>query len=278
MGILQAIKLALASIRSNKLRSFLTMLGIIIGVAAVIVLVAIGQGTTAQVTGQIQGMGSNLITISIRSNQTDFTLTYDEVMGWKSRSGIQGIAPVVTGNVNVKYGNKKYDTSLEGVNSEYQQVRAYQVQEGRFILDGDLTYRQKVVLLGTDVWKELFGSANPVGETIKINGENFKVIGLLASKGTASMGSNDDKVLIPITTAQRLLDTRGIRSAYIQASASDQVDSVVAQLEGILLRKLKDSDKFRVFNQAEMLSTISQVTGTLTAMLGGIAAISLVVG
>lgn len=278
MGILQAVKLALASIVANKMRSFLTMLGIIIGVAAVIILVSLGQGTTQQVTGQIQGMGSNLITINIRSNQTDISLTYDEIMGWKSRTGIKGIAPVITGSVNVKYGNKKYDTSLEGVNSEYEQVRAYQVQEGRFILPEDLSYRQKVVLLGTDVWKQLFNSSDPVGETVKINGENFKVVGLLASKGTASMGSNDDKVMIPITTAQRLLETRGITSAYIQASSSDQVDSVVAQLEAILLRKLKNSDYFNVFNQAEMLSTISSVTGTLTAMLGGIAAISLLVG
>ncbi|WP_418791963.1 ABC transporter permease [Phosphitispora sp. TUW77] len=278
MGVWQIIKLAIAGIRANKMRSFLTMLGVIIGVAAVIVLVSIGEGASKSVTDRIEGMGSNLISVSIRGNQSSAVLTYDEVQKWKERAGVKGLAPIVSGNVSLKYGSNKYDTSLEGVNEEYQEVRNHKVQAGRFILPMDVSLRQKVVLLGTEVSTELFGSMNPVGEMVKINGTNFKVVGLLEEKGSESMGSNDDKVLIPLTTAERLLNSKGIRSVYVQAESPEVVDSVVTQIDNILFRKTNDTDSYRVFNQAEMLSTVNEVTGTFTAMLGGIAAISLLVG
>jgi putative ABC transport system permease protein len=278
MGVLSTIKLAFAGINTNRMRSFLTMLGVIIGVAAVIVLVALGEGATQSVTNSIQGMGSNLISVTIRNNMTNVSLTSDEVMQWKERIGVSGVAPVINGNASVKYGNKKYDTSLEGVNDEYQQVRNYNVQAGRFILPSDLSFRQKVILLGTEVATQLFGNMNPVGETIKLNGINFKVVGLLEEKGSSSMGSNDDKVMIPFSTAERVLNSKGVRTVYVQAENAEAVDGVVAQIDNILYKKIKDTEGYRVFNQAEMLSTVSQVTGTLTAMLGGIAGISLFVG
>jgi putative ABC transport system permease protein len=276
MNILQVIKLALAGIRANKMRSLLTMLGVIIGVAAVIVLVSLGQGATSSVTGRIQGLGSNLVNISMRGN--NYTLDYDEVMAWKERQGIAGIAPVVTGNVTVKYGNKKYDTSLEGTNSEYEQVRNTKVQAGRFILPIDVSFRQKVVLLGVEVVSQVFGTTNPIGETVKINGVNYKVVGILEEKGSTGMGSTDDRVIIPISTAQRLLDSGGIRSVAVQAATPEDVNAVVAQLDNVLFRKTKNTDFYRVNNQVEMLDTVNQITGTLTLMLGGIAGISLVVG
>jgi len=278
LNLVQVIKLAMAGIRANKMRSFLTMLGVIIGVAAVIVLVSLGQGATQSVTDRIQSLGSNLISITIRGNNTRVSLTYEEVMAWKERPGVGGIAPVITGNVNVKYGNKKYDTSLEGTNDEYEQVRNTRVQQGRFILPIDLSLRQKVVLLGTEVASQLFGQMNPVGETVKINGVNFKVVGLLEEKGSSGFGSNDDKVVIPLTTAERLLDNSGIRSVSVQAATPADVDSVVAQLDNFLFRKTKNTDAYRVSNQVEMLSTVNQITGTLTMMLSGIAGISLIVG
>lgn len=279
MNLLQVVKLAIAGIRANKMRSILTMLGVIIGVAAVIVLVSIGQGATKSVTEGIQGLGSNLISISLRRNQTSATLSYEEVMAWEDREGVAGVSPVITGNVSLKYGNKKYDTSMEGTNAEYEQVRNTKVQAGRFILPIDLTFRQKVALLGTTVVDELFGQANPIGQTVKINGVNFKVVGVLEEKGAASFGSNDDRVIIPFTTAQRLTGTRGVQSVYVQADSPDSVDSVVAQLDNFLYRKTnKNTDAYRVNNQADMLSTVNQVTGVLTLMLGGIAGISLVVG
>ncbi|MDN5363357.1 MAG: putative transport system permease protein [Eubacteriales bacterium] len=278
MSIWPTIKLALAGIRANKLRSFLTMLGVIIGVAAVIVLVSIGEGTSQSVTERIQGMGSNLISVNIRSNQTPVTLTYEEVMKWKERPGVAGVAPVISNSVTVKYGNKSYSTTLEGVNEEYEEVRNHHVQSGRFIISSDLALRQKVAVLGVEVARQLFGNLNPIGETIKINGVNFKVVGLLEEKGSQAMGSNDDKVIIPLTTAERVLASRGIRTVYLQASSPDQVNGVVAQIDNLLYRKLKNTDAYRVFNQSEVLSTVNQITATFTTMLGGIAAISLLVG
>lgn len=278
MNLLQVIKLAIAGIRANKMRSILTMLGVIIGVAAVIVLVSIGQGASKSVTSRIEGLGSNLVSINMRGNSASATLTYEEVMKWNERPGVAGISPVINGNVTVKYGNKKYDTSLEGTNSEYEQVRNTRVQQGRFLLPLDLSLRQKVVLLGSEVSNQLFDSANPVGEKVKINGVNFKVVGLLETKGATGFGSNDDKVIIPITTAERLLNSLGIRSVFVQADTPANVDSVVAQLDNYLYRKTKNIDSYRVNNQVEMLSTVNQITGTLTLMLSGIAGISLVVG
>lgn len=278
MNFWQVIKLAIAGISSNKMRSLLTMLGVIIGVATVIVLVSLGQGATANVTGRIQGLGSNLVTVTIRQNQTPVSLSYEEVMKWKERPGVADVSPVISGSVSVKYGNKKYDTSLEGTNPEYEQVRNFPVQQGRFIIPMDLTFRQKIVLLGSEVSKELFGSFSPIGQNIKINGVNFKVVGLLQEKGSASFGSNDDKVMIPLTTAERLLQSKGIRSVYVQASGPDTVNNVVTQLDNLLYRKVKNVDAYRISNQVEMLSTVNEVTGMLTMMLGGIAGISLFVG
>ncbi|PKM81268.1 MAG: ABC transporter permease [Firmicutes bacterium HGW-Firmicutes-14] len=278
MGVWQIVKLAVKGIQANKMRSFLTMLGVIIGVAAVIILVSIGAGTSKSVTDRIEGMGSNLISVNMRGSGSSAVLTYEEVMQWKERTGIKGIAPVVNGSVSVKYGSNKYDTSLEGVNDEYREVRNHNVQRGRFIIPADISFRQKVALLGTEVSRQLFGTMNPVGETVKINGINFKVVGLLEEKGSESMGSNDDKVIIPFSTAERLMTSIGVRNVYIQAESPEMVESVVAQIENFLYRKTNDEEAYRVFNQAEMLSTVNQVTGMLTAMLGGIASISLLVG
>lgn len=278
MNFSQAIRLALGGILGNKMRSFLTMLGVIIGVSTVIILVSVGQGSTQQVTSQIEQMGSNLISVSIMGRGQVKGLSYQEAMNLGDRNGVSGVAPIISGSVTVKYGSKTADTSVEGANDQYAQVRNHKTSRGRSILPVDIEYRQKIVLLGTEVSKTLFGFTDPLGQFVKINGVNFKVVGLLEEKGSSSMGSSDDKVVIPITTAMRLLSDTQVRSISLQAKSKDDVDMVVRQLESTLLRKFKDEDNYRVFNQAEMLSTVSQVTGTLTMMLGGIAGVSLLVG
>lgn len=278
MNFTQAVKLAIGGILVNKMRSFLTMLGVIIGVSTVIILVSLGQGSAQQVTGQIEKMGSNLISINIFGRGQVSGLSYQEAMQLGEKTGVSGIAPVVTGNVTVKYGSNKVDTSLEGTNEQYAQVRNQKTSSGRFLLPIDLDYRQKVVLLGSEVSRKLFGFGSPIGQEVKINGIEFKVVGLLEEKGSSSVGSSDDKVIIPITTAMRLLANPQIRSISLQAKSKQDVDVVVSQVQSTLLRKFKDRDNYRVFNQAEMLSTVNQVTGTMTLMLGGIAGVSLLVG
>jgi len=278
MEFAQAVRLAIAGIKANKLRSFLTMLGVIIGVSTVIILVSVGQGSAKQVTGQIESLGSNLISVSIRGRGEVNGLSYQEAMKLGERPGVSGIAPMVTGSVTVKAGTKKVDTSLEGTNDQYAKVRNQKTSAGRFLLPVDIDYRQKVALLGSEVASELFGFGNPLGQEVKINGVKFKVIGLLEKKGSSAGGSSDDKVVIPVTTAMRLTTNPQISSISLQAKTKQDVDLIVSQLESTLLRKFKDEENYRVFNQAEMLSTVNQVTNTLTMMLGGIAGVSLLVG
>lgn len=257
------------------------MLGVIIGVSTVIVLVSLGQGSTKQVTNQIESLGSNLISVNIMG-RGDFShgLTYDQVMVYASKYGVAAVAPSLSSSVTVKYGTKKYDTTLNGSTEDYATVRNQNASSGRIILPVDITNSTKVALLGTDVVSKLFAQDNPVGQYIKIDGVKFKVIGVLEKKGSSAGpgGSNDDKVLVPITTAMRLTSTPYISSFYVQAKSKDTVDTVVSQIKASLLRRFKSEDNYRVFNSSEMLSTVSKVTTTLTFTLAGVAAISLLVG
>lgn len=275
---LQSLKLGLGGIGANKLRSFLTMLGVIIGVAAVITLVSLGRGATENVSKQIEGMGSNLIVVTLRGRAAGTTMSYDEAMNLTGKQGVAAVSPTITGSVNTKYKETTYSTSLEGITPEYSDVRNYSTQSGRFISELDVEYSLPVVLLGSTVADQLFPGGNPVGSTIKINGLDFKVIGLLESKGGTALGSNDDKVLIPLTTAEKLLGNKIIRSVYVKAKDANSVNQAVTELNNYLLRKFSDQNAFTVFNQQDALSTLNSVTATLTLLLSAIAGISLLVG
>jgi len=277
MNLYQLVKLALRGIINNKLRSFLTMLGIIIGVASVIALVSFASGATSQVTSQIEGMGSNILSVNIMGRGAQTTLTYEEALDLKNPY-ISGIAPTVNSGMTVKFMNKTYDTGIIGTNSDYFTINNRELEAGRIITETDLEDRAKVAVIGPDVAKEL-GMLNPVGETIKIGGNNFTVVGLLQSKGSSMMGSQDDMVIVPITTAQRLFQTGGVRSITMQAVSPDDVEAAKAYLEADLKRLFKDDeDAYNVFDQTELLNTVKQSTSVLSMMLGGIASISLLVG
>ncbi|MDI6600355.1 MAG: ABC transporter permease [Thermoanaerobacteraceae bacterium] len=277
MNLYQLIKLALRGIIDNKLRSFLTMLGIIIGVASVIALVSFASGATSQVTSQLEGMGSNILNVNIMGRGTQTTLTYEEALELKNPY-ISGIAPTVNSGMTVKFMNKTYDTSVIGTNTDYFIINNRELEAGKAITEIDLENRARVAVIGPDAAKEL-GMLNPVGETIKIGGNNFTVVGLLKSKGSSMMGSQDDMVIVPITTAQRLFQTGGVRSITAQAASPDDVEAAKAYLEADLKRLFKDDeDAYSVFDQTELLNTVKQSTSVLSMMLGGIAGISLLVG
>ncbi len=282
MDTLQTIKIALRGILDNKLRSFLTMLGIIIGVTSVIALVSIGQGATSQVTEQIQSLGSNLLTVNIMGRGANTTLSYKDAMEFAESPYISGVAPVVTGNATVKHANKNSSVQIQGTNADFLTVRNYKFSQGRFITPADVNMRQKVAILGSQIAEDLFGLVNPIGQEVKIGGQIFKVVGILESS-SSMMGSNDEEIYIPITVAERLLQSRGIRVIYIQAASKDTVSQATEEISSKLSRMFKtnpDSDfqSYRILDQTEMLDTINQTTGVLTMMLGGIAAISLLVG
>ncbi|HHW01872.1 MAG TPA: FtsX-like permease family protein [Thermoanaerobacterales bacterium] len=282
MDILQTLKLAFRGIIDNKLRSFLTMLGIIIGVTSVIALVSIGQGTTSKVTEQIQSMGSNLLTVNIMGRGANTTLSYDQAMEFSSSPYISGVAPIISENVTVKHGNKNSQVQLQGVNADLLTVRNYSMSEGRFFTPVDVSMRQKVAVLGSQIASDLFGFVDPVGQEIKIKGYNFKVIGILKTS-SSMMGSTDEQVFIPITVAERILQTRGVRTIYIQAASKDAVSPAMSEISSKLdkIYRVNSEDEnyaYRIFDQSAMLDTINETSKTLTMMLGGIAAISLLVG
>ncbi|MFA6941840.1 MAG: ABC transporter permease [Clostridiaceae bacterium] len=277
MKFTQGIKMALSSIRSNKMRSILTMLGIIIGILSVIVLVGIGQGTTKNIQSQIEGLGTNLITVNIRTYRNK-PITDDEITQLKSGSFIKEIAPIISTSSTVKSGTKSESYSVEGSEPAYEEIRNVSIDTGRFISENDITNRYKVAVIGTDIADTILGTRDVIGKTIQINRNNFTVVGLLKSAGTSSSGSNDEKIIIPISTAERLFKTTRISTFYIEAASSSAVTNAYNQLNTFLYQKFGSTDDYKVFNQTDLLSTVSTTTNTLTMMLGGIASISLLVG
>jgi len=274
----QTIRLALKSIWGNRLRSFLTMLGVVIGVASVIALVSLGQSSTQQVTASIEGLGSNLLTVNIRGRGAVSGLELEQVEELGQLPGVAAVVPVINGNVTARYGNQNLDLNLEGTTPDYTLVRDFELAGGRPLTEIDLAYRNRVAVLGDEAARELFGLVNPLGETIQINGLDFTVVGLLAPKGSSMMGSEDLKILVPVTTAGRFLQNSQVRTIYLEARDAASVEMAQGVVEQRLTGMLRDEDAYNVFNQAAMLETFNQVSSVLTMMLGGIAGISLLVG
>jgi putative ABC transport system permease protein len=281
MIFIQAYKMAIKSIFGNKKRSFLTMLGIIIGVASVIALIGIASGATGSVTKQLEDIGTNLVNVTISGRGgSNRKITLEEVKAFEEENKgiIDAIIPSVGGSVTVKYGNENLTTSLEGTNEKYETVRNTKPTKGRFISALDVEQRQNVALIGTYVSKKLFPSGDALGKEIKINGSIYYVIGVLEEKATSTAKSSDDKIFIPYTAAVRLMKNANLNSFSVQAKTPETTDAVVKKLEKFLYDIFKDEDAYSIFSQKEMLETLSTMTGMLTSMLAGIAGISLVVG
>ena len=280
MGFFQAYKMALKSISSNKIRSFLTMLGVIIGVGSVITAVAFAQGSTKSITDSIEGLGSNLISINITGRNSNRNITYDELKTFADENSneISMIAPVVNGSMTLKAGTKSRNSTVIGTSEEYEYIRSRHVQSGRFILSFDNDYKLKTAVIGTAVANDLFEGQNPVGQTLKINGQVFKVVGVLQQIDGGQDSSSDDQVIIPVTVAQRLSKNGRISNFTVQAADAASVEITMAKLNVYLTGIYGSTDAFTVTNQAQMLSTLNSITDTLMVVLGGIAAISLIVG
>ncbi len=280
MGFFQAYKMALKSISGNKVRSFLTMLGVIIGVGSVITAVAFAQGSTKSITDSIEGLGSNLISINITGRNSNRNITYDELKTFADDNSneISMIAPVVNGSMTLKTGTKSRNSTVIGTSEEYEYIRSRHVQSGRFILSFDNDYKLKTAVIGTAIANDLFEGQNPVGQTLKINGQVFKVVGVLQQIDGGQDSSSDDQVIIPVTVAQRLSKNSRISNFTVQAADSTSVEITMAKLNVYLTGIYGSTDAFTVTNQAQMLSTLNSITDTLMVVLGGIAAISLIVG
>jgi putative ABC transport system permease protein len=301
MNLIESMRVAFRGLAANKMRSILTMLGIIIGVASVIALLSLGQGVTASVTQQIQGIGSNLIIISPGSTSSSgvrtaqgsaVTLTYEDAQALSDPElapDIVGVAPQFGSFGQLVYSSQNVNVQVTGVTPDYETVRNMPVAEGSFITQEQLDSLSRVVILGANTAVNLFGEADPVGQEIKINRSAFQVIGVLEAKGGSGMASQDDLALVPITTAQRRLfggqratgTGSRVGTIFVSAAGETQVDAAIAEITAILRDRHKityQTDDFTVTSQKDILKVFDQIMGLLTAFLGAIAAISLLVG
>ncbi len=279
---------------SHKLRSFLSILGILIGVGAVIAMLAVGRGAQESIQSQLASLGSNLL--MVRPGQprvggvaleagSATRLTFQDLNALGQLPFVRRISASVTGRVQVVYANKNANTQVEGVNVDYAPMRASEPIVGRFFTNEEVTGRAKVALLGLTVVKELFGDSNPVGETIKINMINFTVIGILPAKGASSWRDQDDTIIAPVTTVMyRLLGKEYLDSIYVEGTSVDTLDSLQKSLLDMLARryhlskKVNPEDAFQVRNMSDIKAALETTTKTMSMLLGAIAAISLLVG
>jgi putative ABC transport system permease protein len=297
MNFTESFTVALRALTANKLRSALTMLGIIIGVGAVVALMALGTGATNSIAGQVQGIGSNLIVVipgrTTRGSQKVQAFLYlaDYNALGQSLSDVAAIAPDFDNNATLIYGTENVQVTVSASTPAFASVRTYDVEYGRFITEIDRLTKARVVVLGSQTATDLFHGLNPLGRTIKVNGVGFQVVGVLKAKGGAGgFGSADSLAVVPLETAYSdLLGTSAINngqlrltSIYVSAANADVVDNVMVQMERLLRRqhklKLTDDLDFSVISQASMLTMLNTIMGTLTSFLAFIAAISLLVG
>jgi putative ABC transport system permease protein len=303
MNIGESLRVALGSLAANKLRSVLTMLGIIIGVAAVIALLSIGQGVQVSVREQIQGIGINLVTVFPGSQRAGGialgtgsaqTLTYEDALAIASSGAVTkaaAVSPELNQGAQIVVGSANTQAQIVGAVPDYLTVHNAEVASGEFITSGQVAAATNVVVLGPRLAETLFGDVDPVGQRVTINRQSFQVIGVLVAKGGAGFGSPDDRAFVPLTTMQRKLSGtrrpgttttgRPVSSIAIQAVDEHSVDQLIVEVTEVLRERHRiglGEDDFTIFNQADLLASASQITTFITAFLGAVAGISLLVG
>ncbi len=294
MNILLNIKEALESLNANKMRSLLTILGIVIGVASVIALLSIGESAGNSITSEIESIGTNVIYI-LRgndeddvSNPKDLTLRDVEALSNTSRApDIAFVAPIVSGVTEIAFGAEGDETSISGVTPDYQFVQNLEMEEGTFISQQDVESRNAVVVLGPEIAENLLGrSAGVVGKTVRIGGYPFRIIGVTKAKGGSAFNNPDLNVYIPISTAQTRIN-RGntpdqVQYILVSVANAEDADPAIEQIRDVLRLTHRipprSPDDFTILNQQDFLDVASSITGVLTVFLGGIGAISLLVG
>lgn len=287
--------IAFQALVSNKMRSVLTMLGIIIGVGAVIAMVSIGMGVRDQVQSSISSLGSNMLIVTPGSSSSSggirsgagsaITLKFEDANAIRENiKQIDYVSPTVSRSYQIVAGNQNWNTSVQGVTPEYMAIRSLTVGSGTFISEQDMNSRNRVAVIGSTVAENLFGDVNPTGQKVRIHNTPYRVIGVLDSKGQSSMGQDqDDVVIIPLTTAQeRLLGITYVQSINIQVSDVEAMDQVEAEATNLLRQRHKiignKDDDFTVRNLTSLMEMMTETAGMMTLLLGSIAAISLLVG
>ena len=289
----ESFLMAWASLIANKMRSILTMLGIIIGVAAVIALVSIGNGVKQDIQNSISSLGSNLLMVMPGAPRTPGvrpsagsmkSLKVSDYEAISKLDGVKAASPMTNGSYVVIYQNKNWTTSVSGVSYNYLDVNNWSMKSGRFLSEKNVQNRERVAVVGKTVVKNLFGDEDPVGAEIRVKNIPFRIIGVLNSKGSGAMGNDqDDMVIIPYTTAmERVEGVDYLRMIYVVGKDENGIDRLQSDIENLLRVRhgIKDTnlDDFNIQNMNSIMETMEETTGTLTLLLGAVASISLVVG
>jgi putative ABC transport system permease protein len=278
------VRLALSRLRSSRLRAALTMLGVIIGVASVVALVGVGQGTTSSITTRLNALGTNLLTISASGrNGGSSTLTVEDATAIAGIGTVGAVAPEASTQAVVAAGRTTTTTSVIGTSSAYAAVRAYDVWQGTFLTDATVGRSLRVAVFGATVADDLGLDASAIGTQVSIGGLPFEVIGILQPKGGSGFQDPDNEVLVPIGAVQKyFVSGDGVRTIGVSVAQADDIQTARAQIMALLETRhgiaAGGTDDFTIFDQAQLLATASSISGTLTLLLGGIASISLIVG
>jgi putative ABC transport system permease protein len=294
MRLIELVRLAVSRLGTSRVRSALTMLGIIIGVASVVALVAVGQGASSGITSRINSLGTNLLTVNAGASFTGFvrgasgsatTLTLDDATAVASISGVAAVSPELSTSKFVVYGTSNTTTTILGTNQNYSSVRAYTIWQGRMLTDTSVEQSLRVAVLGSTTASDLGLDASSIGKDITIGGIPFQVVGILQSKGSTTSTSADDQILIPVSTLKRYFTgaaSTGVRSIGVSVATAAQMETVKAEITTLLETRhdiaSTASDDFTVADQTQLLSTATSVYSLLTVLLAGVASISLVVG
>ena len=253
------------------------MLGIIIGVMSVTVLVSIVQSTTNNVSDTLSQLGGNVISATVTSRRSN-KITTSDIKSLENNPAIESVSPIISGSSTAKASGNSSSVTLKGITEEYEDIQNISVQKGRYILDVDNDNRLQVCLIGVTAAKDLFGHTDVEGETIRISGRNFKIIGVLEEDGSSQRDSNDSVIYTPFTTAQRIMQNSTISSFYVSATNEGMLNMAESAVDSFLLEKTGDEDSYTITNQSDIADSVSDVTNSMTYMIGGIAGISLLVG
>jgi putative ABC transport system permease protein len=284
MSALELVRLALSRLRTARVRAALTMLGVVIGVASVVALVSVGKGTTAQITSRLNGLGTNLLTISPTGrNGATTTLTLDDANAIAQIDTVAAVAPELQTQAVVAASRTTTTTSIIGTSSAYASVRAYDVWQGTFLTDTSVASSLRVAVLGATVADALGLDATAIGTQVSIGGLPFEVIGILQPKGGSGFQDPDNQVLVPIGVVQKyFVGGNQVRTVGVSVASADAIQSTRDSITNLLRTRhgisATASDDFSIFDQAQLLDAATSISGTLTLLLGGIASISLLVG
>ncbi|ALS24095.1 MULTISPECIES: ABC transporter permease [Paenibacillus] len=276
----ELVRMAMATVLANPLRTALTMLGVIIGVASVFTLVSIGRGSSEAIAKQYESLGTNLLVVNLMGNGRATQLNYQELMQMESLPGFKAIAPTMTkNNSNIKYDRETETFNVIGTNDRYLDMQKGEVASGRFLAQADIDFRNHVAVIGSEVAAKFFGTGDPLGEKLNIDGYVYTIIGSLKSKGSNTSGTSlDSSIFVPLDTLSRDFKLGSIRTTYIEAATSENVAIVQSIVERYLQNKFNSTSGYNIFNSSQLISARQSASSTMTSQLVSVAAISLLVG